>query len=607
MLNRRHPLLALAVAGVLFGLTVPLTKLALGWLGPASVTAVRFALAAPLLAWIGRSGLRAAASLPVVLSGAVGYGGMVLVQNAGVERTSVGHAAVLVGAVPALVAVFATLAGRGVPGAHSWLGFGLALGGVALVAGSGGAASFAGDALVLVSAVSQAAFVVVQSRLLVDRDPVAVTAVQMASAGLVALPLAVLEGAPSTPDAGSAAALAALVVAGTVLPFALFAFGQARVGPEVAGAFVNLEPLVGAAVAVFAFGNPFGVAQGAGTLAILAGIGLSSRVAWPAMDAREAVKQWLDAGLQVVVATVVATRRSAPRPLGSKLAISERGELAGSVSGGCVESDVAEQAREVLASGTPKLVSYGIADEAAWEVGLPCGGEIDVFLERATSELPDPETAQTVLTVLDGPRIGERWIEAGGSRSTGMVELDGEQVFAEALGPPPRLLVFGAVDLAEALCRAAGNLGWRTIVADARGRFATRERIPSADELLVAWPEDVLAEVRPDARTAVVALTHEERWDVPALAGALATEAFYVGALGSRRTQARRREQLLDAGVSEEQLARLHGPAGLDLGAGTPAETALSILAEIVAVRAGREGGTLRTASGAIHAEPALP
>ena len=325
------------------------------------------------------------------------------------------------------------------------------------------------------------------------------------------------------------------------------------------------------------------------------------------MEAREAVKTWLGRGSKVAVATVVATRRSAPRPLGSKLAISESGELAGSVSGGCVESDVAERARDVLATGKPELVSYGIADEEAWDVGLPCGGEIDVFIERADGELPDPAEAQTVFTIVDGPRKGERWTEDGGGRPTGLLEIDDERVFVESLGPPPRLLIFGAVDLAEALCRAAKNLGWRTVVADPRGRFATPERIPSADELVVAWPEDALAQVQPDERTAVVVLTHEERWDVPALAGALATEAFYVGALGSRRTQARRRESLLEAGVGEAELERLHGPAGLDLGAGTPAETALSILAEIVAVRAGREGGALRRSTGTIHAEPALP
>ena len=320
-------------------------------------------------------------------------------------------------------------------------------------------------------------------------------------------------------------------------------------------------------------------------------------------EALSAIKRWRDGGQAVALATVVATRRSAPRPLGSKLAVSETGELAGSVSGGCVESDVAVHAREVLESGLPKLLSYGIPDEDAWEVGLPCGGEIDVFVERVEGELPDPEQPQVIFTVVDGDRAGERWVADDGEVTrTQLVEREGERVFAEVLGPPPRLLVFGAVDLAEELCRAAKGLGWRTVVADARARFATAERIPSADELVVAWPEEVLQQFEPDDRTAVVVLTHEDRWDVPALAGALASNAFYIGALGSRRTQERRREQLLETGVSEKQLERLCGPAGLDLGAGTPAETAVSILGEILAVRAGREGGRLRASSERIHA-----
>jgi xanthine dehydrogenase accessory factor len=314
------------------------------------------------------------------------------------------------------------------------------------------------------------------------------------------------------------------------------------------------------------------------------------------------VERWRANGEQVAVATVVATRRSAPRPLGSKLAVSAAGELAGSVSGGCVESDVAERARAVLESGRPELVSYGIADEQAWNVGLPCGGEIDVFIERVATDLPDPAEPQVVYTVVDGDRAGTRWTETDGAARTQLLELDGERVFAEVLGPPPRLLIFGAVDLAEALCRAAKAIGWRTVVADARPRFATRERIPSADDLRVGWPDDVLAELRLDDRTAVVVLTHEARWDVPALVSALASDAFYVGALGSRRTQAARREQLREAGVADERLARLHGPAGLDIGAGTPAETAISILAEALAVRAGRTAGRLRDSDGAIHA-----
>jgi xanthine dehydrogenase accessory factor len=216
-----------------------------------------------------------------------------------------------------------------------------------------------------------------------------------------------------------------------------------------------------------------------------------------------------------------------------------------------------------------------------------------VASEERAVVLTDLETGEQQL-------VRDAELERGRSR---LVELDGRQVFADVYGPPPRLLVFGAVDTAEALCQAAKAIGWRTIVADARGKFATPERIPSADELVVAWPDEVLARVQPDHATAVVVLTHDDRFDVPALQGALAGEAFYVGALGSRRNQARRRERLLDAGVPEEAVDRISGPAGLDIGADTPAETALSILAEILAVRAGRAGGALKEAPGRIHAE----
>jgi xanthine dehydrogenase accessory factor len=180
---------------------------------------------------------------------------------------------------------------------------------------------------------------------------------------------------------------------------------------------------------------------------------------------------------------------------------------------------------------------------------------------------------------------------------------DGSKVFAEWYGPPPRLFVYGAVDTAEALCRAAKLLGWHTIVADARGKFATSERIPSADELIVEWPAEAIAQVQPDHQTAIVVLTHDDKFDEPALMGALETEAFYVGALGSRRNQERRRERLLEAGVEESALERIMGPCGLDIGADTQEETALSILAEILAVRAQREGGFLKQAKKRIHAE----
>ncbi|HYI75271.1 MAG TPA: XdhC family protein [Gaiellaceae bacterium] len=184
-----------------------------------------------------------------------------------------------------------------------------------------------------------------------------------------------------------------------------------------------------------------------------------------------------------------------------------------------------------------------------------------------------------------------------------LLSLDGSKVFAEWYGPPPRLFVYGAVDTAEALCRGAKLLGWHTIVADARAKFATRERIPSADELIVEWPLEAIAQVEPDHQTAMVVLTHDDKFDEPALQGALETEAFYIGALGSRRNQERRRERLLEAGVSEDAIARIMGPCGLDIGADTQEETALSILSEILAIRAQREGGFLKDAKKRIHVE----
>ena len=186
-----------------------------------------------------------------------------------------------------------------------------------------------------------------------------------------------------------------------------------------------------------------------------------------------------------------------------------------------------------------------------------------------------------------------------------IVEVDRGKVFAEWYGPPPRLLVYGAVDTAETLAQGAKLLGWTAIVADARATFLTPERIPSADRLIAKWPDEAIAEVAPDHQTAIVVLTHDDKFDEPALIAALDTEAFYIGALGSRRNQERRRERLLEAGVSEEKLARIQGPCGLDVGADSQAETALSILAEVLAVRAQRSGGPLRDAKQRIHAEVA--
>ena len=313
---------------------------------------------------------------------------------------------------------------------------------------------------------------------------------------------------------------------------------------------------------------------------------------------------WREVGRRVAVATVVATRRSAPRPVGSKLFVSETGDLAGSVSGGCVESDVVLAAQDVLAGGPPRLLTYGITDEMAFGVGLPCGGEIDVFVE----ELTEAERPDVTLTVVAGKGVGERLhdpeLELAARRRgrSHVIELEERTVLADVLAPPARLFVYGAVDTAEALCRAAKLLGWRTVVADARASFATPERMPSADALLVEWPDEAMAHVQPDLGTAVVVLTHDDKFDLPMIRGALAGDAFYVGWIGSRRNQDRRRGLLREEGVTDDELGRISGPSGLDIGAGTPSETAISILAEILAVRAGRAGGRLRDAETRIHA-----
>jgi xanthine dehydrogenase accessory factor len=216
-----------------------------------------------------------------------------------------------------------------------------------------------------------------------------------------------------------------------------------------------------------------------------------------------------------------------------------------------------------------------------------------------------------VLVFESGERVGDGLEEAVGQfgelirrgRNRLLALDDGSKVFAEWYGPPPRLFVYGAVDTAEAMCRGAKLLGWHSIVADARAKFATRERIPSADELIVAWPDEAFAQIQPDHQTAIVVLTHDDKFDEPALIGALETEAFYVGALGSRRNQERRKERLLEAGVAEAELGRIMGPCGLDIGADTQEETALSILSEILAVRGQREGGFLKDAKKRIHVE----
>jgi len=283
-------------------------------------------------------------------------------------------------------------------------------------------------------------------------------------------------------------------------------------------------------------------------------------------------ERWREEGEDVALATVIATRRSAPRPLASKLAITRSGKLFGSVSGGCVEADVAERAIPVLDGAPPHVIKYGIADDEAWTVGLPCGGEIDVFVERFAGAPPIERGTSYVVVMGDG--VGERWHDVSPS-STHLREEEGRSVFVEAVAPPPRLVAVGAGDIAEALCALARPLGWHTVVVDPRAGLATRERVPSADELIVLWPD----EIEVDQDTALVSLVHEERLDLPALRRGVEAGAFYVGGLGSKRAQDKRREQLGDIADS------VRGPIGVDLGGETPAEIALEIMAELLQTR----------------------
>jgi xanthine dehydrogenase accessory factor len=249
--------------------------------------------------------------------------------------------------------------------------------------------------------------------------------------------------------------------------------------------------------------------------------------------------------------------------------------------------DLLERLAEVEARGERAVLMTVVEGE-------PAGAKLLVVEGGETAGDAPPELAEHADEVIRGAR-------------NRLLHLGNRRVFAEVYMPPPRLVAYGAVDTAEALCRAAKLLGWSTFVADARRAFATPERFPSADELIVAWPREALAQIAPDHQTAVIVLTHDAKFDQPALEAALETDAFYIGALGSRRNQEKRRARLLEAGVPEEALDRISGPCGLDIGAETQEETALSILAEILAVRAGREGGALHKAKRRIHAQVDTP
>ncbi len=334
--------------------------------------------------------------------------------------------------------------------------------------------------------------------------------------------------------------------------------------------------------------------------------------------------RWREQGEDLALATLVSVRRSAPRAPGARMLITREGKMAGSISGGCVEGDIVERALQVLAEGEPFLAEYGISDEQGFEVGLSCGGEIEVLVQpfeetdawqavrtRVEGQQPAvfalglrPQSlAGRQLAIIDGEAVGS--IDAQldkqlvreaasvlrqGAASTASLpwqDTDAE-VFLDTFVLPPRLFIVGATQVAISLAPMAKRLGFHVTVVDARSVLATEERFPDIDELLRAWPDEVLSDGELDARSAVVVLTHDPKFDLPVLEVALRSEAGYIGAMGSRRTHANRVDQLQKRGFGDEDLARIHAPVGLDIGGSAPEELALAILAEVVASRHGR-------------------
>jgi len=351
--------------------------------------------------------------------------------------------------------------------------------------------------------------------------------------------------------------------------------------------------------------------------------------------------RWQAQGKPAAWARVVDLEGSGPRDPGAAMAVSADGEVIGSVSGGCVEGAVVTEALDVLATGNRRLVTFGYSDDDAFAVGLTCGGTVHLFIEPFAG-VPDLQAAirdhrpAVLATVVDGTGVGDSLLLVDGASPVGglanadlqrVVQRDAEaalvaattsvrrygdcgeaneeavMVFFEAFAPPPRMLVFGAVDFTGALVRVAKVLGFHVTVCDAREVFATKARFPLADEVVVDWPNRYLADVGTSLgpRDAVCVLTHDAKFDVPAIVAALETKVGYLGAMGSRRTTEQRAERLRAEGVTDEQLERLQAPIGLDLGARTPEETAVAICAEIIAQRTGRSAPRLSDGAGPIH------
>lgn len=332
-------------------------------------------------------------------------------------------------------------------------------------------------------------------------------------------------------------------------------------------------------------------------------------------DVLETLERWVGDGRRIATATVVGTEKSAPRDPGAVLAVSDRGEVAGSVTGGCVEPAVYEEAQAVLAGGEPRLLTYGIADEEAFEVGLPCGGTVYIFVDMLDPEVLGgiraaigDERPIALATPLSGPRIGDESLVSADdpeddpavsdvkrllSRGeNAIVNTEAGDVFVSSFTPRPRMYVFGAIDFASTVASIGKFLDYHVTVCDARAKFVTRERFPDVDELAVEWPDEFLRNAPIDERTAVCVLTHDEKFDVPILKEALASPAGYIGAMGSRRTTEKRNARLRDEGVEEEQLARIHAPIGLKIGARTPEEVAVTIAAQIIGVFRANTGRT---------------